>query len=71
LPERAVAGAAEKAVNLLSAPGYKKQISPALRNEIRRYFAEDNRRLEERLQRAFPSLSRLPSDSHARPSIGD
>jgi hypothetical protein len=39
-----------KAVNLLSAPGYQKQIAPELREEIRNYYAEDNRLLEERLR---------------------
>jgi hypothetical protein len=39
-----------KAVNLLSAPGYEKQFAPELREEIQRYYAEDNRLLEERLQ---------------------
>lgn len=39
----------EQTVHLLSAPGYRKEISPELRAEIRRYYAEDNRRLNERL----------------------
>lgn len=39
----------ERTVRLLSAPGYKTQISPALREEIRRHFADDNRRLNELL----------------------
>jgi len=41
-----------KAVGLLSAPGYRKQVDPELREEIRRYYADDNRLLEERLRRA-------------------
>jgi sulfotransferase family protein len=39
-------------VNLLSASGYKNQIDREVRDEIRRYYAEDNRLLEERLRRA-------------------
>ena len=38
----------------LSAPSYNKEIDPKLRDEIRRYYAKDNRRLEERLGRAYP-----------------
>jgi hypothetical protein len=34
---------------LRSIPGYRNKISPKLRDEIRRYYAEDNRLLEERL----------------------
>jgi len=37
-------------VGLRSATGYKREISPQLRNEIRRYYADDNQRLEERLR---------------------
>jgi hypothetical protein len=70
LPGSAMTGAAEKAVNLLTSPGYK-QISPELRDEIRRYFAEDNRLLEKRLQRAFTSPSPKRSGGHARTSLGD
>jgi hypothetical protein len=44
--------AVHKTVNLLSAPGYRKEIGCELREEIRGYYAEDNRRLEERLRRA-------------------
>jgi uncharacterized protein (DUF58 family) len=47
-----VYAAVRKTVGLLSAAGYKKQISPELRDEIRLYYAEDNRRLEARLRRA-------------------
>jgi hypothetical protein len=39
-----------KTVNLLSASGYKKQISPELRDQIRSYYAEDNRLLEAQLR---------------------
>jgi hypothetical protein len=38
-----------KLVRQLSAPGYKKEIAADLREEIRLYYAEDNRLLEERL----------------------
>lgn len=41
-----------KAVSLLAAPGYDKRISPELCDEIRRYYAEDNRLLEKLLSRA-------------------
>jgi hypothetical protein len=50
--------AVHKAVNLLSAPGYKKEIGRKMREEIRRHFAEDNRLLEERLQRASDRTER-------------
>jgi hypothetical protein len=40
-----------KTVKLLSTAGYKKQITQELRDEIRTCYAEDNRRLEERLRR--------------------
>jgi hypothetical protein len=43
------------AVNLLSAPGYEKQLAPELCEEIRRYYAEDNILLAERLQRVASS----------------
>jgi hypothetical protein len=42
--------AVHRIVGLLSAPGYKRQIRRGLRNEIRRYYAEDNRRLAELLE---------------------
>jgi hypothetical protein len=47
---RRVAGVVRKAVSLLWAPGYNSDIGPKLRDEIRRYYAEDNRLLEERLR---------------------
>lgn len=37
----------QKTISLMSAPGYKKQISGELRDEIRRYYAEENRLLDE------------------------
>jgi hypothetical protein len=39
----------ERSVRLLSARGYKNRISPELADEIRRHFADDNRRLNELL----------------------
>ena len=47
-----------KATGLLSRPGYKKQISPSLRQEVRRYYAEDNARLEARLNSSSTSRKR-------------
>lgn len=43
---------ARKAVRLLSAPGYKNIIAPELRDEIRAYFAEDNKRTAQLLRDA-------------------
>jgi hypothetical protein len=51
LKAEAAYAAVRKTIGLLSARGYK-QISPELRDEIRLYYAEDNRRLEARLKRA-------------------
>lgn len=45
-----------KAVSLLSARGYRSRINPRLRDEIRSYYAEDNRLLEERLRRSPGNL---------------
>jgi len=42
--------AVRRVANLLSAPGYKRGIGRKLREEIRRYYAEDNRLLEEQLR---------------------
>ena len=39
-----------KAIGLLSVPGYKKQARRELREEIKRYYAEDNRKLVELLR---------------------
>jgi hypothetical protein len=39
-----------KLVRQLSAPGYQKEIAADLREEIRHYYAEDNKLLEERLR---------------------
>jgi len=44
--------AVREVVNLLSAPGYKKDIGRQVREEIRRYYAQDNLLLEEQLHRA-------------------
>jgi hypothetical protein len=43
----------QKAISLklLHTPGYRKELSPELRAEIRRYYAEDNRLLRQRLSR--------------------
>lgn len=41
----------ERTMNLVSARGYRKDISAELREEIRRYYREDNRRLDEALRR--------------------
>jgi hypothetical protein len=40
---------AARKTGLQSTPGYRNEISPELRDEIRRYYAEENRLLEERL----------------------
>jgi len=40
---------AARAAGFSSAPGYRTDISPELRDEIRRYYAEDNRLLEDRI----------------------
>ena len=56
VPAQTAIRVARKMVRLLSAPGYKKQISAELRDEIRRYYAEDNRMLDERLRSAAMSL---------------
>jgi len=39
----------EKTVRLFRTPGYRNEISPVLRDEIRRLYAEDNRRLNKLL----------------------
>ncbi|HTE85033.1 MAG TPA: sulfotransferase domain-containing protein [Dehalococcoidia bacterium] len=52
---------------LLSIPGYRNEISAELRDEIRRYYAEDNRLLEERLRRASDDTRAMGSSS--APSI--
>jgi len=41
----------QKTINLVSAPGYRKEINPELRDEIRRCYREENRRLDEALRR--------------------
>jgi hypothetical protein len=38
-----------RVVRSLTVPGYKKEIDPGLRDEIKRFYAEDNRRLSELL----------------------
>ena len=49
-------------VSLLSETGYRKQIDRQMRDEIRRYYAEDNRLLDEMLRRACTT----PSGSNRR-----
>ena len=49
LKRDAVVATARKTINLLSVRGYK-EIAPEVRDEIRRYYAEDNRLLEQRLR---------------------
>ncbi len=66
VPARTANRLARKTVRLLSASGYKKQISAGLRDEIRRYYAEDNRLLDDRLRSA--AMSSSSSDS-SRPIV--
>jgi hypothetical protein len=58
--------AIHKIVRLLSASGYKKQIDRELRDEIRRYYAEDNRLLDERLMRAWSPSRRYGETASTR-----
>ncbi|HEX6660804.1 MAG TPA: sulfotransferase [Sphingomicrobium sp.] len=58
--------AVHQTVNLLSAAGYNKQIGRDLRDEIRRYYAKDNRLLEERLRRASDDCGQRPGPRYAR-----
>jgi hypothetical protein len=60
--------AVQKTVNLLSAPGYKKEIGRKVREEIRRHYAKDNRLLEERLRRATDGDSRAVATTGTSPS---
>jgi hypothetical protein len=55
----------EKITELLSSRGYKRKISPQLREEIRHYYAEDNRHLEERLRGGSISRGRASRSSAA------
>jgi len=48
-------------VRLLKTPGYRKEISPKLREEIRRYYAEDNRRLNDLIASAALESGRTTS----------
>ena len=50
LEGRNIYPAVHRVIGLLSVPGYKRQIRQELRDEIRRYYADDNRKLEERLE---------------------
>ncbi len=51
--------AVRKAVGLLSITGYKNQITPELRDEIRRYYAEDNNRLDALLRSSAQRLKSI------------
>jgi hypothetical protein len=53
-------------VRFLSAPGYKKDISAQVRDEVRRYYAEDNRRLNERLSTMKMASAKEPQDVATR-----
>jgi hypothetical protein len=61
--------AVKKMVNLLSATGYKKEIDRKLSEEIRRYYAEDNRLLEEQLRRARDGDSRAAATTGISPGV--
>jgi hypothetical protein len=51
--------AVDKAAKLLSATGYKNQIAPELRDEIRRYYAQDNSRLDALLRTGAQRLKSI------------
>lgn len=53
----------QKTINLVSAPGYRKEISAELRDEIRRYYAKDNRLLNESLERGSFTRAVRPAKS--------
>jgi hypothetical protein len=59
LQGRRIWPAVHKTVGLLSATGYKKQIPPELRDEIRSHYAEDNSRLENLLRRVSQPLESI------------
>jgi hypothetical protein len=42
---------AARTLGLRSAPGYRSEVSPELRDQIKRYYAKDNQQLEEQLRR--------------------
>ena len=44
-----------RSAGLRTSPGYPTELKPELRDEIRRYYAEDNRRLERALSRPLPT----------------
>lgn len=50
LSSATISAAVRKTVGVLSAEEYNKDLDPRLCEEIRRYYAEDNRHLEERLR---------------------
>jgi hypothetical protein len=49
----------DRLANLVSIRGYKKQVSPELREEIRRYYAKDNALLKESLRLIIDSGGKL------------
>lgn len=51
LTGRSALGLGERASKLIAARGYRTEVSPGLREEIRRYYEEGNRLLKERLAR--------------------
>jgi hypothetical protein len=53
-----------KGVRLLSAPGYKSEITPELRDELRAYFAEDNGLLERLIRDTFGRGFNGPPPGH-------
>jgi hypothetical protein len=54
LEARNIYPAIHAVVRFLTVPGYKKDIDPRLRDEIKRLYAEDNRRLKELLASSYP-----------------
>jgi hypothetical protein len=44
-----------RSAGLRTSPGYPTELKPELRDEIRRYYAEGNRRLERALSRPSPT----------------
>ena len=50
----------------LSATGYKNEIDPELRDEIRAYYSEDNRQLERRLSALGATWSMAPGRQHVQ-----
>jgi len=57
-----ISAAVRKTVSVLSAEEYNKDIDPQLCEEIRHYYMEDNRQLEERLRREEQAEPRIRSN---------